>query len=186
MPISENNGLSGDVRLDIGKSLDRVEAAGSYATFGQLDYFTDPEVYVGGKRISTPLSENDAQRIIRASHQAPFGKGSETIVDTSVRKTWELNGKDFELRNPAWKSYLDDVLQRVTMQLGLVSNRGTVKAELYKMLLYEKGAMFNLTQTPRKSPACSPLWSSACHQHTQVERLSSGTENQVGGFGPKL
>ena len=38
------------------------------------------------QEIATPLGSRDASKLIEAAHQAPFGRGEETIVDTSVRK----------------------------------------------------------------------------------------------------
>ena len=92
------------------------------------------------------LSNDDAQVIIRASHQAPFGKGSETIVDSSVRNTWELNSQQFELRNSEWKNFMGHILAKISKELGLGSKAPRVDAELYKMLLYNKGAMFKAHQ----------------------------------------
>ena len=133
---------SGDLKEDVREALDSVESMGTFASFGTLEDFIDPQVYVDGQPISLPLSENDAQRIIQSSHRAPFGKGSETIVDTSVRNTWEINRENFQLRNPEWLGYMHDILKRVIEELGISSGPKTIKAELYKMLLYEKGAMF--------------------------------------------
>lgn len=45
---------------------------------------------VGG--VGLPLSKRDAQAIINGSKQAPFGKGERTVVDTTVRDTWEIDG----------------------------------------------------------------------------------------------
>jgi hypothetical protein len=133
---------SGDLKMDVCECLDSVESLGTFASFSPLEGFIDPQVYIDGQPISLPLSEDDAQRIIQASHKAPFGKGSETIVDTSVRNTWEINHENFQLRNPEWQNYLRGILNRAAEELGISSGSGTVMAELYKMLLYEKGAMF--------------------------------------------
>jgi hypothetical protein len=133
---------SGDLKEDIWQCLHDVRSPGTFASFGTLEDFIDPQVYVDGQPISLPLSEDDAQRIIKASHRAPFGKGSETIVDLSVRNTWEINRGNFQLRNPEWQSYMRDMLGRVTEELGISHGPDSVRAELYKMLLYEKGAMF--------------------------------------------
>ncbi|RYP56457.1 hypothetical protein DL771_011776 [Monosporascus sp. 5C6A] len=112
----------------------------------QADFVTlvadkaDPDIFVEGVGpISLPLSEVQAKQLIAKSHQAPFGKGSETIVDTSVRNTWEINPEQFQIRSPQWKGFLDNVLRKVARGLGISS---PISAELYKMLLYEKGAMF--------------------------------------------
>lgn len=78
--------------------LEAITFSGSFATYGDLDDCFDPcfRLVVSGNngiltyieyRVSTPLSKENAQKIIQASHRAPFGKKSETIVDTSVRKT---------------------------------------------------------------------------------------------------
>lgn len=126
--------------------LDSLQSVGSFATFGKLDSIVEPDVYInvpaGATRIHVPLSEEHAKAIITVSHQAPFGKGTETIVDTSVRKTWELNHDQFELRNPEWQQYMAQITKKVADELGIFRVTGTFQAQLYKMLLYEKGAMF--------------------------------------------
>ncbi|KAI1374042.1 hypothetical protein F4677DRAFT_447687 [Hypoxylon crocopeplum] len=45
----------------------------------------------------------------------------------------------FEIRSPAWQGFLDTVLANVGKQLQIPS---PISAELYKMLLYEQGAVF--------------------------------------------
>lgn len=41
----------------------------------------------GVGKIILPLQEAQVRELIAASRQAPYGKGSETIVDTAVRNT---------------------------------------------------------------------------------------------------
>ena len=60
-------------------------------------------------------------------------------MDTTVRKTWELNVDQFELKNPAWQRMLDEIVGKVKTRLGVCSE---IEAMPYKMLLYEEGAMF--------------------------------------------
>ena len=75
---------------DIKGSLDRLlstgESFGSFATCGRVagDVVTGLSVHNVG-RIALPLGESQAKDIIGQCHQAPFGRGSETIVDESVR-----------------------------------------------------------------------------------------------------
>jgi hypothetical protein len=69
----------------------------------------------------------------------------ETIVDTSIRKTWELNTDQFQLQSPQWTDYMNQITARAISELGFIKNNGeAVKAELYKLLIYEKGAMFKV------------------------------------------
>jgi hypothetical protein len=84
----------------------------------------------------------DAQAIVAASHEAPFGKGEETLVDTSVRGAWEISPGDFEMRNPAWQPFLQGVVTKVSAGLGVDATGNGVSAELYKLLLYDEGALF--------------------------------------------
>lgn len=90
-----------DIKDDLCNYL-RVISSGKFATSGALAIASNPGLFVEGiGKVGLPLSERDAVELSRASHEAPFGKGSETLVDPSVRKTWELNPRQFKLRNPA-------------------------------------------------------------------------------------
>ena len=98
-----------------------------------------------------PLSPRDARDITKLCHQAPFGKGSETVVDTSVRNTRELNTDQFQIRNPAWKSHFDRLLAKVIEQLWVMGGTTHVRAEPYKLLLYEEGAFFKKHRDSEKA-----------------------------------
>ncbi|RYO92416.1 hypothetical protein DL766_000386 [Monosporascus sp. MC13-8B] len=65
------------------------------------------------------FASRDAEAIKAHSRQAPFGRGDQTLVDTSVRKTWELSTEKFRCSNPAWNSYLNTLLQEAAASLGM-------------------------------------------------------------------
>ena len=90
--------------------------------------------------IGFPLSERDAKLIEAAATQAPFGKGTETIVDTTVRDTFEINPDKFSFENPAWTVFLRTVTKKVADGLGFPSGRAPPRADLYKLLLYKTGS----------------------------------------------
>ena len=90
--------------------------------------------------IGFPLSEREAKLIEAAATQAPFGKGTETVVDTTVRDTFEINPDKFSFKNPAWTGFLQTVTKTVAAGLGLSPNRPPPRAELYKLLLYKTGS----------------------------------------------
>ena len=165
---SEASSLDQDYNIDVRpetikrsleECLDSVKSPGSFATSGVLPDPTLSGLYVHNVgSIGLPLQEAQAKAIIGASHQAPFGQGNfnlsfmrnytnvylsghRTIVDNSVRKTWELNPDRFELRNPKWPLVVQKVTQQVAKELGC-TEAASVNAQLYKLLLYEKGAMF--------------------------------------------
>ncbi|XXG93892.1 hypothetical protein Hte_000141 [Hypoxylon texense] len=134
---------------DLRKALEAIDCKGDFASLQAIQR-CDPEIFVEDVgQIHLPLSEAQARQLIEKSHQAPFGKGSDTIIDTSVRKTWELNPSQFELRGASWQSELDAILSIVRDQLGITA---PITAKLYKMLIYEEGAMFKAHTDTEKIP----------------------------------
>ena len=132
-----------DIKKDLCNYL-QVVASGNFATSGPLSNANNPGLFVKGiGKVGLPLSDRDAADLSRASHEAPFGKGNATFVDLKVRKTWELNSNQFELRNPAWPATLQEVVEKVAEELGVVDGASSVRAEMHKLLLYEPGAFFD-------------------------------------------
>ncbi|RDW89730.1 hypothetical protein BP6252_01762 [Coleophoma cylindrospora] len=145
----------GDTLLaeDLERCLASIRSSSSFAFFSALDRAPNPglSLKVGGT-IGLPLSDRDADAIVSVARQAPFGKGTETVVDETVRKTWEVAPSDFELRNPAWPAFVREIVTKVSAGLGVTSYGAGVHAELYKLLLYDKGAMFKPHQDSEKAP----------------------------------
>ena len=50
--------------------------------------------------VGLPLSKAQARALTRRCRQAPYGKGTQTLVDTDVRRVWEMDPAHFELTNP--------------------------------------------------------------------------------------
>lgn len=127
------------IKKELAEALDCVQPAGTFASQGELP-FADPQIKVNEVgTICLPLQESQARQLMEQAHQAPYGKGNETLVDTAVRNTLELNPDQFELVNPDWDNYVRQVCASVARDLGVDA---PVSAELYKMLIYEKGGMF--------------------------------------------
>ncbi|KKY17947.1 putative 2og-fe oxygenase superfamily protein [Diplodia seriata] len=134
-----------EVRANLVDLLDNVKSPGTFAFSMNLKTdFVDPKITVGGVGpVQLPLTPDAARAIAQACHQAPFGRGEETVVDPSVRNTWELNPGNFSIAEPNWNDkFLPKVLRVVGNELGVFSNCRSFHCELYKMLLYEQGAMF--------------------------------------------
>ena len=91
--------------------------------------------------VGLPLNHREAQLIISQSVQAPFGKGAETVVDTQVRDTWEIDAKSVNFTNPRWQSYVDQVASKtVWSTLGVAPYASKPRCDLYKLLLYQPGS----------------------------------------------
>ena len=98
--------------------------------------------------LGLPLGEAQAKDLIELASRAPYGKGDKTIVDTSVRCTWQLDPAQFSINNPKWEESLHLLLDEVKLQLGCDAKM-KVAVELYKLLLYEPGGFFKV-----RNPAC--------------------------------
>ena len=132
-----------DALLD---SIWNVKWTGDFACFRLIEEdFALPGIVVedvGPVRV--PLSIDDANALIRCSRKAPFGKGTETLIDEAVRRTWEIDAGKVTFLNDDWKHCIDKTVKRVAQDLGVAGGAENVRAEFYKMLLYEKGAMFKM------------------------------------------
>ena len=126
---------------------DRLQAAirqinrpGSFCVTGS-DRAANPGLEVVGLGpIGLPLTASQAGELKAHCKQAPYGKGEKTLVDTSVRRVWQLDPNRFSLTNPEWPRFLRDTVKTVQSELGLEKQK--LDAHLYNLLLYEPGSFF--------------------------------------------
>jgi len=100
-------------------------------------------------QISFPIPKFQMTQLIEKANRAPFGKGSETLVDVSVRNCWEISPENFSISNRYWDKTLREIVSLATQGLGL--NSDCVSAELYKLLIYDQGSFFLPHQDTEKS-----------------------------------
>lgn len=93
----------------------------------------------GAGPIGLPVSAEEARRLIAVADQAPYGRGTETIVDTDVRRVWHIEPSRFALRNPGWEAQIEEIVSAVRQRFAI---GGKVRHELYKLLVYEAGSFF--------------------------------------------
>lgn len=124
--------------LNILSNIDR--SAKFYAT-GKVPALV-PGLAVQGlaEPLALPVTEHQASNIISLCQQAPYGKGTETLIDTQVRRVWELDGDKLTFSNPQWQTMLDNILRRCALALDLDDQ--VLVADLYKLLVYEKDSFF--------------------------------------------
>jgi len=121
-------------------ALKTIENPGSFCTSGTINpCFLGLEVENIGS-IGLPLIKSQAEAIIEQCHQAPFGRGEQTVVDTDVRRVWELEPAQFSISNPQWEKSLADIIKLTKDELGLSDSQ--VVHEIYKLLLYQQGDFF--------------------------------------------
>ena len=120
--------------------LRKVDRPGSICISRDLPV-TMPGLEVDGLgAIRLPLGESQARELIGRCSQAPYGKGTQTLVDTNVRRVWELDPARFKLSNPKWDELVSTITDETRVALGLEESK--LAARLYKLLVYEKGSFF--------------------------------------------
>ncbi|CAH0025690.1 unnamed protein product [Clonostachys rhizophaga] len=142
----------GGIKADLLGALSEIQASGSFASFRPLVRPPDCGLIVDGVgpvSITNDLHESQAKQMIAMAAQAPYGKGSETIVDTTVRNTWELDPQQFRFLDNRWHNYVQTLCAQAALDLGINT---TIRCEIYKMLIYEQGAMFKPHTDTEKIP----------------------------------
>ena len=91
--------------------------------------------------LSFPVPEAQVRTLIGAAERAPYGRGPDTLVDTSVRDCWQIGSTRVRLSGKTWPDTLAKILDAVAVGLGCPSGR--LDARLYKLLVYETGGFFS-------------------------------------------
>ena len=71
--------------------LEKVENPGTFSVGGALSSIPPGLKVKGLGTIALPFLAQQAEALIQLSTQAPFGRGEETIVDTTVRNVWQIS-----------------------------------------------------------------------------------------------
>jgi hypothetical protein len=90
-----------------------------------------------------PCDEDMCNKLIQDSERAPFGRGESTIIDSTIRDTWQVNKKiQFLSKNilDGANSGNNQILKEINAKL--CPGCSSIRAEFYKMLVYEKGSHF--------------------------------------------
>lgn len=99
--------------------------------------------------IPFPLTDHYASELKRVASLAPFGKGTKTVVDTSVRHTFEVNPDKVAFLNQDFVAEVQNVACRLATTLNV---GGSIRAELHRLLLYEPGSFFLPHRDSEKQP----------------------------------
>lgn len=129
------------------KLLDGVNPAGSFATSGTFTpTVLSPKISVEGVgTIGLPLHPCMAEVLKEQAEKAPFGRGPATLVDESIRRAWQIDPAKVTVGGVEWEATTSKIVKKACYELG-ISNENVakleIKANLYKVLLYETGGHF--------------------------------------------
>jgi hypothetical protein len=129
-----------DFNTGILDCLNNIKGSGFFVSSSTATFiFPGLEVDRVGE-LSYPINELQAKALISQAHKAPFGKGSQTILDDKVRSAWEIDASRLKFKGNQWPTFLDRILKAIKPDLGIEGDK--IGANLYKMLIYEKGDFF--------------------------------------------
>ena len=138
----------GHERLE--KLLRSIDRPGNYCTGGR-EFLALPRVVVEGVgELSFPVPPVQVEALADAAERAPYGKGTRTLVDPSVRDCWQIDARDVSLSGRAWPGSLAKIMELAAEGLGLPAER--LGAELYKLLVYRRGGFFAEHRDTEKVP----------------------------------
>ncbi|MEW7280738.1 hypothetical protein ABW636_19280 [Aquimarina sp. 2201CG1-2-11] len=121
--------------------LQDIKGNGTFVVSGTKNLMVPGLRIDGFGEVSFPLEVNQIESIINVSHKAPFGKGSKTIYDDSVRNVWEIDADSISFNNPEWFPFLNTIVNQAKKGLGF-EKQNVVQTNLYKLLIYESGSFF--------------------------------------------
>jgi 2OG-Fe(II) oxygenase superfamily len=102
--------------------------------------------------VSLPVRAARAKKLIAVARPAMFGRGEETLTDTTVRDAWEITPDQVRLGGPGWTALMDSALEHFRDELGLPPAT-RLRAEPHAMLVYGKGQFFLPHQDSEKDNA---------------------------------
>jgi predicted 2-oxoglutarate/Fe(II)-dependent dioxygenase YbiX len=99
--------------------------------------------------VALPLLPVQAEQLIAVATRAPYGRGEATLIDPAVRRTWQIGADRVRVGGKHWERTLQAILERATESLGATCE---VRAELYKLLIYDEGSFFVSHRDTEKVP----------------------------------
>ena len=134
---------------DLADILSNVRRPGDFYATGRSEIFA-PRIEVDEVGlIALPLLPVQAEQLVAVAEQAPYGRGSDTLIDTEVRRTWQIGAERVHLGGRHWEKSLADIVARCATGLGVSE---PITAELYKLLVYDAGSFFVPHRDTEKAP----------------------------------
>ncbi|MFF3729960.1 2OG-Fe(II) oxygenase [Streptomyces sp. NPDC002476] len=130
-----------EARKRLAKLLEAAERRGDFSTRVEMSAHALRIAVDGVGELPLPLRAPVTKKLIAQARQARFGRGEQTLSDTSVRDTWEITPDRITLGGPDWDRTLSGVLDGVRHALGLPPTTA-LRAEPHALLVYGKGQFF--------------------------------------------
>src|SRR5215472_17387922 len=135
--VAGGAGMPVTPRERLARVLDGSPAPGAFSAQVSVPARDVRLMVAGAGPISFPVKAPQAKRMIASARPARFGRGEQTLMNLSVRDTWEITPDRVTLTGLDW----DAILAEVRDELGLPA-RARLRAEPHALLVYGKGQFF--------------------------------------------
>ena len=134
-----------ELKEDFASHVTEIRSARSFATFGTIEFFPLPGIFVEGVgTVGLPLLEESAHALVRKAQVAFSSKcTSAPHIDELTPKTWEITASDIKILNEKWRVFIDQMIRRIACELGVESEPEKIRAEFHNMLIQEEGSTYN-------------------------------------------
>jgi hypothetical protein len=129
--------------------LAKLDRPGDYYGTGTTELPVVRVAVDGVGLLGLPIPRMQAEALRAAAHEAPYGRGPETILDANVRRCGQFDASEVHANDPRWVLTLGRIVRDAARALGV---DGEVQAELYKLLVYGPGDFFVAHRDTEKAP----------------------------------
>ncbi len=137
------------ITTELAGMLGTVQRPGDFYAAGSTEIFAPSLEVEGVGLIALPVLPIQAEQLVAVAEQAPYGRGEETLVDTAVRRTWQIDAARVRIEGRHWPGDLEAIVKQTAAGLGVTQ---PVVAELYKLLVYDQGSFFVRHRDTEKAP----------------------------------
>lgn len=94
--------------------------------------------------LQLPLSQTQAQQLMKVCSQASYSFNKARIIDTNVRDSFELSPSNFEISYPDWQNKVNFLAQKAVLDMTRGRTASVkITAKLHKMLIYKTNGHFS-------------------------------------------
>jgi predicted 2-oxoglutarate/Fe(II)-dependent dioxygenase YbiX len=137
------------IPADLTAVLATIRRPGDFFAAGTAELLAPLLEVEGVGPVALPLLPMQAEQLAAVAQPAPYGRGTETLTDPTVRRCRQISPDRVRISGRHWVRSLETIVARAAEGLGV---DGPVSAEFYKLLLYEEGGFFLGHRDTEKTP----------------------------------
>ena len=135
--------------MQLAELLRKAHRPGDFWVSGTTELLPPSLSVDGVGSIALPLLPVQARQLVAVAERAPYGRGADTIIDTSVRNSWQIGPDRVHIGGRYWSRTLAAMVASAAEGLGVSD---PIEAEFYKMLIYDEGSFFVSHRDTEKTP----------------------------------